>query len=80
METNRRLRATALEDTIKAQGRHQRWLARQIGISESHLSRVVAGERTLPEEQANRIAELLMVPLFLVFTLSDESKTPSMVA
>ncbi len=73
MDTEQRYRATALGKTLESQGRHQRWLARQIGVSESHLSRVIAGERPLPQSQAEQVARVLAIPLFLIFELSDES-------
>jgi transcriptional regulator with XRE-family HTH domain len=73
MKQESRYRATALDQTIRAQGRRQRWLAAQVGVSESHLSRIVSGEREAPESLARRLSEVLTVPLFLVFSLSDDS-------
>lgn len=77
MDTEKRYRATELGKTIEAQGRHQRWLARQLGVSDSHLSRVITGERMMSERHAQVAAKVLMVPLFLVFELSDESTSLS---
>lgn len=74
MENTKRYRATGLAETLRDQGRHHRWLARKLGIHESIVSRVVSGERTVSEERAARISELVMVPLFLIFELTDVSK------
>lgn len=66
MDKTTRFRATQLAAVLKSQGRHQRWLAKQLGLHESYLSRVISGEKTLSIEQAERAASLLGVPLFLV--------------
>lgn len=73
MEQHKRYRATGLAQTLQEQGRHQRWLARKLGVHESMVSRIVAGERPASEMQAQRISELLMVPLFLLFELTNVS-------
>jgi transcriptional regulator with XRE-family HTH domain len=56
-----------LADLLTAQGRKARWLAAQAGVSESHLSRVVSGERLATRSTAERVAAVLQVPLFLAF-------------
>jgi transcriptional regulator with XRE-family HTH domain len=66
--------ATGLEDVLTAQGRKARWLAAKVGISESHLSRVVNGERPVSRTLAEAIAATLQVPLFLAFELTDSSE------
>lgn len=71
METNRRLKATQLEEVIRSQGRTKRWLAGRVGLSESYLGRIVNGTFPVREEKAARIADELGVPLFLVFELTD---------
>jgi transcriptional regulator with XRE-family HTH domain len=64
-------RATKLASVMDAQGRKARWLATEVGISESHLSRVLKGERLISEPLANKIADKLQMPLFLVFEFTS---------
>ena len=70
-------RATNLKAVIRSQGRTKRWVAAQVGVSESHLHRVADGERLTTEVKANEIAELLGVPLFLLFEFTGESHKDS---
>lgn len=70
-----RYRATALSQVLKDQGRHQRWLASRVGMTEATLSRVVNGISRVERGNAERIAVVLGVPLFLIFELADGSKT-----
>jgi transcriptional regulator with XRE-family HTH domain len=75
------MKATPLYDgrKLKAlmgdQGRKARWLAAQVGVSESHLSRVMTGERLATQELADRVCDVLNVPLFLAFDLLDRNET-----
>jgi transcriptional regulator with XRE-family HTH domain len=64
-----RYRSTNLAAVIKGQGRFQRWLAGQVGISESLISKVALGQRTLDRRRAERVAEVLGVPFFVLFEL-----------
>lgn len=64
-------RATGLSNVLTAQGRKARWLADQCKVSESHLSRIVSGERRTTESLAVKIAQVLQTPLFLIFELTD---------
>lgn len=73
MAKTERYRATQLAPILKSQGRHQRWLAKQLGIHESYLSRVISGEKSLSADKAERAAVLLGVPLFVLFELLDRS-------
>lgn len=41
------------------QGRSQRWLADEAGISYSHLNEVMSGRKGITKDQAARIAEIL---------------------
>ena len=72
---NRRYLATHLGDVLETQGRKQRWLAERVGVSGAYISLVIAGERTVDREMGERIAELLNVPLFLLFALGKQSNT-----
>lgn len=49
-------------DTLEAQGRTQRWLARQLGIHWTHLTHYKNGTRKPSEEIVRRSAELLGLP------------------
>lgn len=45
--------------TLEFQGRSQRWLARQLGVHESYVSKVLKGERPMPEAWRSQIANAL---------------------
>lgn len=49
-------------ETLEAQGRTQRWLARQLGIHWTHLTHYKNGSRVAPEWVVTRSAELLGLP------------------
>lgn len=71
METTKRYRATGLSEVIAAQGRTREWIAAQGRVHPSLVTHLLAGRRTISEEVADRIANGLGVPLFLLFELSD---------
>lgn len=78
MSESTQFRATGLHDTLKTQGRKARWLAQKAGISESLLCHAMKGRRTVNATAANRIAELLGVPFFVLWKLSDgDQNSPS---
>jgi transcriptional regulator with XRE-family HTH domain len=64
-----RYRSTNLAEVIRQQGRFQKWLAGQIGVSESLISKVILGQRTLRRRDAEHVAQLLGVPFFVLFEL-----------
>lgn len=70
-----RWRATELGQTLRTQGRRQNWLASQVGISQSFMSLIIQGERTVGQGTAERMAFILGVPLRMLFELSVESET-----
>jgi transcriptional regulator with XRE-family HTH domain len=47
---------------------HQGDLAREIGLGESVLSRIINGRQLPTEEQAEKIAKVLQVPVKELFT------------
>lgn len=51
-----------LRTVLLEQGRTQRWLAGQIGVHESLLSKWIAEQRPMPAEVVPVIARLLAVP------------------
>ena len=73
MKEQANLRATKLADVLAEEGRKARWLADRAQVSESHLSRVVNGERLVTPSVAERIAAALGRSLFLLFELTSES-------
>lgn len=48
---------------IDARGIRHRWLADRLGISRSHLSHLLSGDRRFTDAQAVRLAELLQIPV-----------------
>jgi transcriptional regulator with XRE-family HTH domain len=70
-------RARGLPELLQQQGRKQRWLAEQSKLSESHLSRVITGERLVDKATAERVAGVLNVPLFLIFEFTGRSENLS---
>ena len=53
---------TNFRRVVEQQGRRKVWLAEQIGVSPSHVTRVMNGERTAGPDFRRRAAELLEVP------------------
>ena len=71
MNTNPpRYTSRTLAQVIAHQGRRQDWLAKRTGLSESMLSMVLSGQRTINEESAQRIAAAVQVPIFLLFDVT----------
>lgn len=77
MNENDRYTTTNLATTLEQKGVKQSWIARQVGVSTSFVSKVVAGDRTVDRSTAERISTLLGVPLFLLFELQKRSNTDS---
>lgn len=74
MRNFQRYRATGLRTTLRSQGRMQRWLAHRIGFTESHVSNIISGRRTIDAERASRIATELNVPLDQLFEIPIGTK------
>lgn len=70
-EQSDRFLAKGLGDVMDEQGRKRRWLADRIGVSESYLSMVISGGRTVDRALGERIGSLLGVPFFLLFELAE---------
>lgn len=47
------------------------WVARQIGVSKSLMSRIVSGEATISETNGKLIAALLGCDFFVLFDLQN---------
>jgi transcriptional regulator with XRE-family HTH domain len=71
--SNQRYVATHLGAVLESQGRKQCWLAGRIGVSGGYISLIIAGERTVDRATGERIAALLGVPFFLLFTIGQQS-------
>lgn len=69
--------ATNLGKSLESKGLKQSWIARQLGVSKSLMSKVVSGDRSVDQMTAEKIAALVGVPLFLLFELRQRSKTES---
>jgi DNA-binding transcriptional regulator YdaS (Cro superfamily) len=69
METPARYDGTRIGLALSDQGRTRRWLAGKLGVSEGYVSRVIKGERTMPEPMARRVSELIGVAFVLLFDL-----------
>lgn len=54
---------TPLDRLLTLSGRSRRWLAGRLGIDESLVSRYATGDRRMPAETAQEIAEILNVPV-----------------
>lgn len=66
--------ATKLHEVIERQGRRRTWMAQELGIHPSLITAYARRHRTCPRDRAERIAQLLGVPLFLVFDLHIRDK------
>lgn len=58
---------TTIEDLLWEQGRRKDWLARQIRIHPSYLSKLLSGERSWTLKMKARVAEALSVPVDDIF-------------
>lgn len=71
MSKEPRLRATALANVYRSQGRKLSWISRKAGLSEPFTSRVIRGERTIALSKAQLMADALGAPLFLLFESTE---------
>lgn len=79
MERTQRLTATNLNEVIEAQGRRKRWLAEQVGVSESLIGKIALGQRTISAPLASKIALLLNEDVDRLFALYEQSETEYLV-
>lgn len=63
--------ATGLKTFLDQRGIMGSWLARRIGVSRPHLVRIYYRQRTVPPHLAARIAEVLAVPMEMIFEPVD---------
>ena len=69
--------ATNLAAVRDGQGRMRSWLAGRVGVSESSVSKIVAGTRTVDRDLGEAIAAALDVPFFVLFALRGRSESDS---
>lgn len=58
-------------DTLREQGRSQKWLADRLGVNPMTLSRYLHGSRNAPDDVMRRACELLGLPINVVQHVSD---------
>lgn len=75
MSNEPRYDATLLAQVLRDQGRKQRWLASAIGTHESLVSEWVNGRRTIGERRARQIADILGMPFYLLFPVTDVTES-----
>ena len=63
--------------TLRTQGRTQVWLADQLGIDPSLLSKYKSGERVAPEHVVRRSCELLGLPYSAALYPSGNISSPA---
>lgn len=52
-----------IKELVESQGRMKSWVADQLGITPSHFSRMIMGERPITRRNAARLAEILGVSI-----------------
>lgn len=74
-ETTDRFTGTKIKIVLMEQGRRQDWLANQVGVSQSTVTRWLKGELPIRSDHATKIAQVLGVPFGLLFEslFRDES-------
>ncbi len=60
-------RNTKLKEAVFKQGRHQYEVARDAGLSETRLSRLVQGRSEATSEERTRLAKVLKAPEEVLF-------------
>jgi hypothetical protein len=69
--------ATNLAAVLDGQGRMRSWLAGRVGVSESSVSKIVAGTRTVDRDLGEAMAAALDVPFLVLFALRERSEIDS---
>ena len=70
-----RYMATNLYTVMRQQGRKFRWLADRVGWEPSGLTHVARGRRSVDAERAQRIADVLGVPVEMIFAQTANGAT-----
>jgi transcriptional regulator with XRE-family HTH domain len=70
-------RTHCVGEVLEGRGVSQRWLANQLGVSDSYLSRLLSGDKTWSEAFKTEVARLIMVPrAVLFFELDSDLESP----
>ena len=66
-----RVRATGLRQCLDERGIKYSFVARKIGLWPSGMTGLLQGTRTISKDQAEQVCELVGVPFFVAFAISD---------
>lgn len=66
-QTTPRYRATGLARVLDEQGRRRDWFARQLGVSPTTVTLMIAGKRTASDQHVRIAARVLDSPLDRLF-------------
>lgn len=61
-----------LKKILEARGHRHDWLAQQLGVSDSYLSRLLSGDRPWTPELRREASRVLMLPEELLFPSQPE--------
>lgn len=64
-----------INDVLEHRGIKDTWLATQLGISRSHLSRLLSGERSWTADLRAKAAQILMLPESVLFLPCNAQET-----
>jgi transcriptional regulator with XRE-family HTH domain len=64
--TPTRFSGSKIGDVLSAQGRRRDWLAAQVGVSASTVTRWINGDIAISRAHAERVASVLGVPFFVI--------------
>lgn len=72
------IKTHCVDDILKCRGIRQGWLAKELGISDAYLSKLLSGDKRWTERLKDETARLIMVPRrVLFFEYDGEEKSPS---
>lgn len=60
-------RGHCVDIVLERRGTMQRWLARELDISDSYLSFLLSGDKPWTNELKDRVAQVLMIPRAVLF-------------
>jgi transcriptional regulator with XRE-family HTH domain len=58
---------TKVFEVLDSRGIKRIWLAKQLGISPSHLNRLEKGERPFTQQMREKVSQVLQVPVDMLF-------------
>ncbi len=60
--------APTVEQIIDTRGLKRAWIAQRLGVSPGHLTHMLRGRRTVSDTNAQVVADLLGVPVFILLS------------